>query len=70
MTKINEDDKKYLRESFESERAESEILELKRELIRDDLKNSLTGFINAKNDITRRNRDHKSELEQLLQKNY
>lgn len=70
MTKINDDDKKYLREMRESEYAENEILELKLQIIRDELEKTLLPQIQAKNAITKRNAQRRLELENSRQKNY
>ena len=56
-----------LDENFAAERA---LLDIRRHLIRADLEKSLTGQINAKNEITRRNKQRKLEFEESLQKNY
>ena len=56
-----------LDENFAAERA---LLDIRRHIIRADLEKSLTGQIQAKNEITRRNKQRKLEFEKQLQKNY
>ena len=56
-----------LDEKFAAERA---LFDIRRHLIRSDLEKTLVGQINAKNVITKRNKQRKLEFERQLQKNY
>ena len=56
-----------LDENFAAERA---LLDIRRHLIRADLEKTLTGQIQAKNAITKRNAQRKAEFQESLQKNY
>lgn len=50
--------------------AERSLAQIKRLVIRAELEKTLTGQINAKNAITKRNKERKLEFEKQLQKNY
>lgn len=56
-----------LDDDFAAERA---LAEIKRHLIREDLERTLTGQIQAKNAITKRNKQRQLEFQEQLQKNY
>lgn len=50
--------------------AERALAEIKRHLIRADLEKTLVGQIKAKNAVTKRNAQRKTEFQESLQKNY
>lgn len=55
---------------FSQERAETALIQIRRLLIQEDLKESLTGFIDAKNATAKRNRERRAAIQKGFQKNY